>query len=109
MNARLHEITRSQTTWIAVAIGLALAGLCLVEIRSQIHERRYELAQLEQQERELRSEIEKLRRKVAVLSAPSRIERLARHMGMEYPEAGALVSLPERHGDLHLAAAKAGP
>ena len=80
---------------------MALGAGALVWTRTEILSLRYHLAQLVELEAALRGEVEKLSVEVAVLSAPARIERRARALGLVDPSPGQVVHPPHRRaGDV---------
>ncbi len=88
MNATLRGAGRVQRALIATALGVALGAGALVWTRTEILSLRYHLARLVDLEAALRAEVEKLSVEVAALSAPARIERRARALGLRDPAPG---------------------
>lgn len=91
MNARLRRGGPALRVLVATAVGLGLGAGALVWTRTEIMSLRYERAALLERGAELREEVEKLRVEAAALSAPDRIERSARKLGLRYPSAGQVI------------------
>jgi cell division protein FtsL len=95
VNARL----RGGGTWLrialATALGVALGAGALVWTRTEILSLRYELSRLDEDERILLDDVEKLRLELAALRAHERIEAGARRLGLRYPRAGEVIHLPD--------------
>jgi cell division protein FtsL len=75
------------------AITLALACGLVAWARVHLTSLRYQHADLIRQTEIVRGEVEKLRIEAAALSAPDRIEQLARKQGLIVPKAGQIVVL----------------
>lgn len=93
MNARLRRGGPLLRAALASALGLAVAAGAVVWTRTEILALRYELSRLFESEASLRNEVEKLRVEAAALTAPDRVERRARELGLRYPQPGEVIFL----------------
>ena len=92
MNSHVRVAGRIQKALVATAIGATLGAGLLVWARTEIRSLQYRLTRLVDHETTLRAEVEKLSVEVAALSAPARIEKRARALGLRDPAPGQLVS-----------------
>jgi cell division protein FtsL len=100
VNSTLRSAGRVQRALIATALGVALGAGALVWTRTEILSLRYHLARLVDLEAALRAEVEKLAVEVAALSAPARIEKQARALGLGDPSPGQVVHPVRPGGDV---------
>jgi len=71
------------------------AALFLTAVRLEITRSRYDLSDLHRQREDLAAEVSRLEVETATLTAPRRIEELARKMGFVYPDRNSVVVLDE--------------
>jgi cell division protein FtsL len=95
VNTRVRHASPWLSWGLLSAAGLAVGAAALVWTRTEILSLRYEQSHLLSREAGLRADVEKLRVEEAALSAPERIERRARKLGLRYPVAGQVL----REGD----------
>jgi len=88
VNTRLQQ-TRWLSACMACAVGFALGGMLVVQVRTEVQRARYELGELDARSRALQVEVEQLRRQVTTLASPARIEALALELGMQKQPADA--------------------
>lgn len=93
MNTQVRNGGRLQRALVATAIGVLLGAGALVWTRTEILSLQYHLTRLVDREAELRGEVEKLAVEVAALSAPERVERQARALGLREPQPGQVLRL----------------
>lgn len=93
MNTPLRVAGPVQRALVATAIGVLLGAGALVWTRTEILSLRYQLARGVDRAGELRGEVEKLSVEVAALSAPARVERQARALGLGDPQPGQVLRL----------------
>jgi cell division protein FtsL len=91
VNTRVRRSSPLLSYALLTAMGLAAGAAALVWTRTEILSLRYEQSRLLGRVAELRGEVEKLRVEEAALSAPDRIERRARVLGLRYPAAGQVI------------------
>jgi len=66
---------------LSFAIGLAIGGVGIVKLRTEVQRGRYELARIEKLTRELKLAVDQLERTEQTLASPGRIQELARARG----------------------------
>jgi cell division protein FtsL len=98
VNTQLRAGGSLQRALVATAIGVLLGAGALVWTRTAILSLQYQLARLVDREAELRGEVEKLEIEVAALSAPARVEREARALGLREPQPGQVLRVATGDG-----------
>ena len=85
------------TTAAIVAALFTAVGVFHTFIRLSVVDRAYELSRVEAEHRSLARENEQLRVELASLRSPSRIEPLAKNMGLVRPEPSRILHLGASH------------
>jgi cell division protein FtsL len=83
---------------VLVAGTVLILGLVQVSRRHQFIRVGYELSKATQQERTLREENRQLRLEISVLTNPSRVEHLARSLGLVPPAPNQIREVPAKGG-----------
>ncbi len=80
MNARVSN-PRWSAVLVSCAFGMAIGGVGVVKLRTEVRRAGYELSEIEKQAHDLRLEVDQLRRAEQSLASPGRILELASKRG----------------------------